>query len=68
MRCGWVQAILHPPLRERVGEYSYLVGIALLALAVGATALAAQVSVERMKEMLEEEEEEDYPVASVVGG
>ena len=26
-------AILHPPLRERVGEYAYLVGIALVALA-----------------------------------
>lgn len=35
-----VAAILHPPLRERVGEYAYLVGIALLALAVGIMALA----------------------------
>jgi Cu+-exporting ATPase len=32
-------AILHPPLRERVGEYAYLVGIAVLALAIGAAAL-----------------------------
>jgi Cu+-exporting ATPase len=32
-------AILHPPLRERIGEYAYLVGIALVALAIGAAAL-----------------------------
>jgi P-type Cu+ transporter len=32
--------ILHPALRERIGEYAYLVGIALVALAVGAAALA----------------------------
>jgi Cu+-exporting ATPase len=32
--------ILHPSLRERVSEYAYLVGIALMALAVGAAALA----------------------------
>jgi Cu+-exporting ATPase len=31
--------ILHPPLRERVGEYAYLVAIALVALAVGVLAL-----------------------------
>ncbi|HLZ29954.1 MAG TPA: heavy metal translocating P-type ATPase [Chloroflexota bacterium] len=31
--------ILHPPLRERASEYAYLVGIALVALAVGAAAL-----------------------------
>ncbi|HEY0581433.1 MAG TPA: HAD-IC family P-type ATPase, partial [Chloroflexota bacterium] len=31
--------ILHPPLRERAAEYAYLVGIALLALAIGAAAL-----------------------------
>jgi P-type Cu+ transporter len=31
--------ILHPSLRERVGEYAYLVGIALVALAVGVAAL-----------------------------
>jgi Cu+-exporting ATPase len=34
------EAILHPPLRERVAEYAYLVGIALLALALGLAALA----------------------------
>ncbi len=33
------EAILHPPLRERIAEYAYLVGIALVALAVGAAAL-----------------------------
>jgi hypothetical protein len=33
------EAIVHPPLRERVGEYAYLVGIALVALAAGAAAL-----------------------------
>ncbi len=33
------QAILHPSVRERVGEYAYLVGIALVALAIGAAAL-----------------------------
>jgi Cu+-exporting ATPase len=32
-------AILHPPLRERVGEYAYLAGIAVVALAIGAAAL-----------------------------
>ncbi|MGH8067546.1 MAG: heavy metal translocating P-type ATPase [Candidatus Entotheonellia bacterium] len=32
--------ILHPPLRDRVGEYAYLVGIALVALAMGVAALA----------------------------
>ena len=36
--------ILHPPLRERVGEYAYLVGIALVALAIG---VAAQACVQR---------------------
>src|SRR5216684_7419144 len=33
-------AILHPPLGERVREYAYLVGIAGIALAIGAAALA----------------------------
>jgi P-type Cu+ transporter len=32
--------ILHPPIGERVREYAYLVGIALVAVAVGAAALA----------------------------
>jgi Cu+-exporting ATPase len=32
--------ILHPSLRQRVGEYAYLVGIAFVALAIGAAALA----------------------------
>jgi uncharacterized cupredoxin-like copper-binding protein len=33
------QAILHPPLRERLGEYAYLVAIAVLAAGVGVAAL-----------------------------
>jgi P-type Cu+ transporter len=33
------EAILHPSLRERIAEYAYLVGIALVALAVGVAAL-----------------------------
>ena len=33
------EAILHPPLGARIREYGYLVGIALVALAVGAAAL-----------------------------
>jgi Cu+-exporting ATPase len=32
--------ILHPSLRERVSDYAYLAGIALVALAIGAAALA----------------------------
>jgi P-type Cu+ transporter len=34
------ESILHPPLRERLGEYAYLAGIAVVAVAVGAAALA----------------------------
>lgn len=34
------EAILHPPLRERIGEYAYLVAIAVVALAIGGFALA----------------------------
>ncbi|MCC6173856.1 MAG: copper-translocating P-type ATPase [Chloroflexi bacterium] len=34
------RVILHPPLGERIGEYAYLVGIALVALVVGVVALA----------------------------
>jgi uncharacterized cupredoxin-like copper-binding protein len=33
------RAIVHPPLRERLGEYAYLVGIALVAAVVGVAAL-----------------------------
>ena len=33
------QAILHPSLRSRIGEYAYLAGIAVLALIIGAIAL-----------------------------
>jgi P-type Cu+ transporter len=35
--------ILHPSLRSRVGEYAYLGGIALLALAIGAAAFALSI-------------------------
>src|SRR5690606_4654965 len=34
------EAILHPSLGSRVGEYAYLVGIGVLALLIGAAALA----------------------------
>jgi Cu+-exporting ATPase len=33
------EAMLHPPLRERVAEYAYLVGIAVVAVVIGAAAL-----------------------------
>lgn len=33
------EAILHPPLVERVREYAYLVAIALLAIGIGAASL-----------------------------
>jgi Cu+-exporting ATPase len=32
-------SILHPSIRERISEYAYLVGIAVVALAIGAAAL-----------------------------
>jgi Cu+-exporting ATPase len=34
-----VEAILHPSLRSRISEYAYLVGIALVALAIGVLAI-----------------------------
>jgi P-type Cu+ transporter len=34
------QEILHPPVRARIGEYTYLVGIALVAIVVGVASLA----------------------------
>jgi Cu+-exporting ATPase len=34
------ESILHPPLRERIGEYAYLGAIALVAITVGISALA----------------------------
>jgi P-type Cu+ transporter len=43
-----VAEILHPSLRVRVGEYGYLVGIALLALAIGLAALAFTVRTDGM--------------------
>jgi len=39
------QAILHPPLRARLGEFAYLVAVGLAALVVGAAALAFAGSV-----------------------
>jgi P-type Cu+ transporter len=38
-RPGSAAAILHPPVRERISEYAYLAGIALVALAIGTAAL-----------------------------
>ena len=35
-----VDEILHPPLRTRVGQFAYLTGVALVALAIGATLTA----------------------------
>jgi Cu+-exporting ATPase len=34
------EAILHPPVRERIREYAYLVAIAIVALGIGAASLA----------------------------
>ncbi|HET6950255.1 MAG TPA: heavy metal translocating P-type ATPase [Acidimicrobiales bacterium] len=39
-RPGSVQEILHPPVREKVGQYAYLVGIGVVALAIGAALTA----------------------------
>ena len=35
-----VQEILHPPVRDRVGQYAYLTGVAIVALAIGGTLTA----------------------------
>ena len=35
-----VQEILHPPIKERVGQYAYLTAIAVVALAIGGTLTA----------------------------
>ena len=35
-----VQEILHPPVKERVGQYAYLVAVAVVALAIGGTLTA----------------------------
>jgi Cu+-exporting ATPase len=35
-----VGSILHPPPRERIGEYAYLLAIAAVAAGIGASALA----------------------------
>ena len=39
-RPGSVQEILHPPVREKVGQYAYLAGIGVVALAIGASLTA----------------------------
>jgi len=39
-RPGSPAEILHPSIRSRVGEYAYLAGIAMVALVIGAAALA----------------------------
>ena len=36
-RPGTVEEILRPPLRSRIGQYTYLLGVALVALAIGGT-------------------------------
>jgi Cu+-exporting ATPase len=36
-----VQEILHPPVKERVGQYAYLTAVAVVALAIGGTLTAA---------------------------
>jgi P-type Cu+ transporter len=45
------QEILHPELKARVGEYAYLVGIALLALVIGAGALTVSAKTDSMGSM-----------------
>jgi Cu+-exporting ATPase len=35
-----VQEILHPPVKERIGQYAYLVAVAVVALAIGGTLTA----------------------------
>ena len=39
-RPATVDEILHPPLRARVGEYAYLLGVAVVALTIGGTLTA----------------------------
>ncbi len=39
-RPATVQEILHPPVRARVGQYAYLTGVAVVALAIGGTLTA----------------------------
>jgi Cu+-exporting ATPase len=48
-RPATVQEILHPPVRQRIGQYAYLTGIAVVAIAIGAglTALSRMDFAER---------------------
>ena len=39
-RPGSVEEILHPPVRQRLGSYAYLTGVAVVALAIGGTLTA----------------------------
>jgi Cu+-exporting ATPase len=39
-RPATVTEILHPPVRDRVGQYAYLAGVAVVALAIGGTLTA----------------------------
>jgi Cu+-exporting ATPase len=34
-----VEAIIHPPLRARLAEYAYLVGVAVIAVVIGVLAI-----------------------------
>jgi Cu+-exporting ATPase len=43
--------ILHPPLRAKVGEYAYLAGIAVIALLIGAGALALATKTDTMNSL-----------------
>jgi Cu+-exporting ATPase len=43
--------ILHPPLRAKVSEYAYLAGIALIALLIGAGALALATKTDTMNSL-----------------
>jgi Cu+-exporting ATPase len=55
-------AILHPPLRERVGEYAYLGAIALVALAIGYAALTFAPPVHAESPIMPPHQEGTMPV------
>jgi hypothetical protein len=44
---------MHPPLQERVGEYAYLVGIALVALAIGGNSATSEPTEQSPREIPE---------------
>ncbi len=61
------EAILHPPLRERIAEYAYLVGIALAALAIGVAALFfARVQMGTVGESMPTETVSTQPVSRTI--